>query len=171
MPDGRGEDTRPRLSAIGCFPNSGVETRSREWLPRGVFGIVNSPSAAFKEPDSDDTRRYFATLEKSAEAGDKSPNVRVALIGLSRDGSTGTVLDEAIGEGVNGRYPSAYHLVESGFVDPGCSWTVFDGESELHSNLPLALSTESPAILAQFILICSNCLWSSLVMVPGLMAL
>lgn len=136
MPDGRSEDTRPRLPAIGCVPNSGVETRSREWLSRDVFGIVDSASAAFEEPDRDATRRHFATLGKSAEAGDNSPNVWVALIGLSRNGSTGTVLDAAIGEGVSGRYPVTYHLVESGFADPGCAWTVFDGESELHSNVP-----------------------------------
>lgn len=132
--------------------------------------MVDSPSAAFEEPDSDATRRYFATLEKSADVGDNSPNFRVALIGLSRDGSTGTVRDAAIGEGVCGRNLVTNQLVESGFADPGCSWTAFGGESELYSNLPLALSLESPAILAQFMLICSYCLWSSLDSVTGLMA-
>lgn len=160
MPDGRGEDTRPLLPEIGCFSNSGVETRSREWLSRRVFGIVDSPSAAFEEPDCVATRRYFAALEKSTDAGDNSPNVRVALIGLSRDGSIGTVRDAALGEGVSGRYPVTYQLLESGFADPGCPWTAFGGESELHSNLTLSLSSESPAILAQLMLICSYCLWS-----------
>lgn len=155
MPDGRGEDTRPRLPAIGCFPNSGVETRNLEWLSRGAFGIVDSPSAAFEGPDRDSTCLHFATLEKSADADDNSPNVWVALIGLSRNGSTGTVLVAAIG---SGRYPVTYDLVESGFADSDCSWTVFDGESELHSDVSLAFSLESPAISAQFMLMSSYCL-------------
>lgn len=144
MPDGRGEDTRHRLPAVGCLPNSGVENRNREWLSRGVFGIVDSPLAGFEEPDHDAPRRNFATLGKSADADDDSPNVWVALIGLSRNGSTG-VLDAAIG---SGRYPVTYHLVGSGFADSGCSWTVFDGEGELQSSVSLAFSSESPSILA-----------------------
>lgn len=112
MPDGRGEDTRPELQAIGCFPNSGVETRSCEWVSRGVFGIVDSPSAAFEEPGGDATRRRFATMERSADAGDNCPDISVASIGLSIDGSAGTVLDAAIGEGVSGRYT----------VPPGRIW-------------------------------------------------
>lgn len=128
---------------------------------------MDSPSAAFEEPEVDATRRRFATLERSADAGDNCPNVSVVLIGLSRDGSTETVLDAAIG-GVSGRYQVIYHLVEFGFADPGCSQTVFDGEGELHSNVHIASSLESPAISAQLMLICSYCLCSSLVMVPGL---
>lgn len=102
-PDGYREETRPRLPAFGCIPNSGVETTSRGLLSRSVSGKADPSSATFEEPNHDATRRRFAALGKSVDSGHELPNVGGASTRLSKNGLTGAVLDAAGGEDASGR--------------------------------------------------------------------